>query len=59
MKPTEYLKNTPFKSLREIAQYTGEPKSTLVHWFNERPNRFDLILRGAIDRKYEEMMKNG
>jgi hypothetical protein len=51
MKPSEACKKAGLKNLDELSQFTKKPVQTLIRWFNDDPNFFELLLRGAVDKK--------
>ena len=50
MKPSERCKLAGLKSLAELAEMTGESVQTLNNWYKNKPQRFEIVLIGAISK---------
>ncbi len=58
MKPSEKCKAAGLKSLAELSEISGESVQTLNNWFKHKPRLFDLVLRGAIVKRLEQLADN-
>ena len=54
MKPSEQCKQAGLKSLAELSELTGESVQTLNNWHKSKPERFEIVLIGAIAKKRSE-----
>lgn len=55
MKPSEIAKNHGLKGLKEIEELTGISRQTLIKWHKDRPRLFDVIVKGSINVKKEDV----
>lgn len=51
MKPSEKCKFAGLKNLNELSEMTGKHIQTLIRWDESDSIFFEIILRGAIDKK--------
>jgi hypothetical protein len=55
MKAHEKAKKAGFKSLLELSEYAEESPQNLNNWHKYKPRRFELILKGAVVKRLEEI----
>ena len=56
MRPSEQVKGAGLKSLVELSSITGQSEQTLINWYKKKPDLFDVVLLGAITRKWFEKL---
>jgi len=47
MKPSQMVKSYGLGSLRNVAKLTGKSERTLINWFNDMPELFEIVLLGC------------
>lgn len=56
MTPAKQAKQRGLKSLAQVTQLTGVSKETLGNWSKHKPQLFDIVLTGCIE-KLKELSK--
>ena len=51
MTPAKQAKMAGIKSLQELAELTGQSKSTLWYWTKNSPELFEAALKLAVNKK--------
>lgn len=51
---TEYVKKQGVSSIAEFSRLSGESTQNLTNWYRNKPQRFDLLLFGALREKFQE-----
>ncbi len=54
MTVAEACKAAGLKSLPELVRMTGESKENLTNWYAKRPQRFQILLEWAVNKKREQ-----
>lgn len=57
IKPSQYIKEYGFKSIRELSEITGVGSQTLIDWYeNDKKFRLlNIVMRGALfERNHHE-----
>lgn len=54
MKPSDRCKAAGLRSLKELSEITGKTVQTLINWNREKPELFELVLIGAVNKKKTE-----
>lgn len=47
-KPSEQAKDYGLKNLKQVADITGKKERTLINWFHDSPELFDVVLLGCV-----------
>lgn len=47
MTASQQAKATGLKSLSQVAEMTGQSIQTLINWHKNKPDLFDIVLRGC------------
>lgn len=55
MTAAEKAKAAGLKNLKELSKISGESVQNLNNMLNSRPKRFELVLKGAVVKKLEEI----
>ena len=50
MSASDVCKNRGLDSLKQLSELSGIPTKTLARWYQDRPQAFDLLIRGAHNR---------
>ena len=45
-------------SMAEIAKLSGRPRSTLYRWKRNRPDLFEIVVRGCMEIKVGELKES-
>ena len=48
---SQTVKKAGFRSMKEVSEMTGLSHQTLVNWFNNRRQVFDLLILGCISHR--------
>lgn len=51
MKTSEKAKTAGLKNLAELAEITGRSTQTLRNWDKDNPELFEVVLKGAVEKK--------
>lgn len=51
MKASEKAKNIGLRSLNQVAEYTGQSIQTLINWNKNKPELFDVVLLGCVEKQ--------
>ncbi|MGB1292276.1 MAG: hypothetical protein ACPG5Z_09070 [Pseudoalteromonas sp.] len=50
MTPSKQAKELGLKSLTQVSQLTGQSLQTLSNWFYDKPELFEVVLLGCIEK---------
>lgn len=48
MTASKFAKNHGLKSLNQVCSITGRNKATLINWFNNEPDLFEVVVLGCV-----------
>lgn len=51
--PAKQAKQRGLKSLKQVTELTGQSKETLGNWSKHKPQLFDVVLTGCIEKLKE------
>lgn len=54
MKASEKAKNIGLRNLNQVAEYTGQSVQTLINWNKNKPELFDVVLLGCVEKQKGE-----
>ena len=50
MTASEAAKAANLKSLKQVGELTGQSGQTLINWFNDKPELFEVVLLGCATK---------
>ena len=50
MTPSKQAKELGLNSLTQISELTKQSPQTLINWFNNKPELFEIVLLGCISK---------
>ena len=48
MTASKQAKELGLKSLTQVSKLTGQSPQTLINWFNDKPDLFEVVLLGCV-----------
>ncbi|MGB0943118.1 MAG: hypothetical protein ACPGUE_11980 [Marinomonas sp.] len=50
MTPSKQAKELGLNSLTQVSELTGQSLQTLTNWFNDKPELFEIVLLGCLNK---------
>jgi hypothetical protein len=54
MTASKAAKELGLKSLVQVSEMTGQSSQTLINWYNDKPELFNIVLLGCVIQKIKE-----
>lgn len=58
MTPSKQAKELGLKTLTQVSELTGQSPQTLINWFHNKPELFDVVLLGCKSKLTGRSSKN-
>jgi hypothetical protein len=55
MTASKKAKELGLKSLAQVSELTGQSPQTLINWFNDKPELFNIVLLGCVIQKIKRV----